>query len=274
MPDKNDMQAVIDAARAGVTPFAINPMAAPAMLLPDGRVVDMRGYLAAPTRKAGAVTVFDAASFNQVMRDNAAAGDAAIYIDRDVNNPMIDAVLNGHGKAGPGWGDLRVRIEFRATPQWAKWKAIDGKLLGQTEFAEFIEDNLADIESPSGATMLEIATQFQATRTTAFRRAVKLSNGQVHFENIENTDTKVGAGQIEVPEEIILRLAPLHGGALYAVPARFRWRLEDGKLRLGLKMQRVEDLMSRVLDDVVAGIERSTNISVLEGRPPATSPVV
>lgn len=268
MPHDNDMQAVIDAAREGMALIDAD-LSCPIMVRPDGTVIDLTPHLPAPTRKRGTIVVFDAASFNQVIRDNDGAGNVAIYLDRDPNKPVIEAVLNGHGKGGPGWGDLRAKIEFRPTPQWAKWKGIDGKLMGQTEFAEFIEDNLADIEKPSGAAMLEIVTQFHATRTTAFRRAVKLSNGQVQFENIENTEAKVGAGMIEVPEEITLRLAPLQGSVPYAVPARFRYRLDDGKLRLGVKLERVEDLMNRVLEDVITGIERSTNISVLDGRPPA-----
>lgn len=268
MPHNNDMQAVIDAARAGVALTAVDPKATPIFVKPDGEVVDLHEYLDTPRRKSGTITVFDAASFNMAIRDNEGAGNVAIYLDRDPNAPKVVAVLNGHGKDGAGWGDLRVEIAFRPTPQWAKWKAIDGKLLGQTDFAEFIEDNLADVQDPAGAAMLEIATSFSATRTLDFKRAVRLSNGQVQFVSVENTEARAGNGAIEVPETITLRLAPLQGSTPYAVPARFRYRLEDGKLRLGVKLERVEDLMDRVLGDVIAGIERGTNVSVLDGRAP------
>ena len=271
--DKTDMQAVIDAARQGIDPFALD-LSDPLYFLPNAKggaseLVSIEGHLARPLRKRGQIEVFDPASFNQVLRDNEGAGDVAIYIDRNPEKPGVEAVLNGHGKGGPGWGDLRVRIAFRPTPQWVKWKAIDGKLLGQTEFAEFIEDNLADIVDPAGAAMLEIATQLQATRSVAFRRAVALSSGQVQFENVENLDARVGPGQIEVPQTLTLSLAPLFGSPAFAVPARFRWRLDDGVLRLGVKLQRIEDLMREVLEDVVKKIEVGTNVSVLEGVAPA-----
>ncbi|WP_424140415.1 DUF2303 family protein [Roseomonas chloroacetimidivorans] len=270
MPNDNDMQAVIDAARQGCMHIALgdNLVFLPGANNGEGRIVNLEQYGAAPARKRGTITVFDAASFNQVLKDNEGAGDVAIYLDRDPTKPTVEAVLNGHGKAGAGWGDLRVKIEFRPTPQWVKWKGIDGKLLPQTDFAEFVEDNLSDIADPAGATMLEIATQFQATRVTAFRRAVRLSDGNLQFENVENTEAKVGATQIQVPETIKLQLAPLQGSPAYLVPARFRYRLEDGKLRLGVKLERVEDLMDRVLGDIINGIERGTNVSVLEGRAP------
>jgi uncharacterized protein YfdQ (DUF2303 family) len=270
MPNDNDMQAVIDAARQGCMHVELgdNLVFLPGVNNGEGRIVNLEQYGAAPARKRGTITVFDAASFNQVLKDNEGAGDVAIYLDRDPNKPTVEAVLNGHGRAGAGWGDLRAKIEFRPTPQWVKWKGIDGKLLPQTDFAEFVEDNLSDIADPAGATMLEIATQFQATRVTAFRRAIRLSDGNLQFENVENTEAKVGATQIQVPETIKLQLAPLQGSPAYLVPARFRYRLEDGKLRLGVKLERVEDLMDRVLGDIIGGIERGANVSVLEGRAP------
>ena len=270
MEDGN-MQAVIDAARFGMTPVTVDANAAHIV-----SYTPTHGYhetnsetgLPKPLRKRGSVVVFDAASFNMVLADNADAGDIAIYIDRNPTRPAVVAVLNGHGKTGAGWGDFRASIQFRKTPQWEKWTAIDGKMLGQAAFAEFIEDNLEDIADPAGATMLEIATYLEATRTTNFKSGIRLSSGQIQFQNLENLDAKVGAGQIAIPETITLGLAPVQGCPVYRVPARFRYRLTDGKLTLGVKLQRVEDLMASVLDDVVAKIERGANISVIEGIAP------
>lgn len=270
MVQKTDMQAVIDAAREAAYPtlYAEGRVAfVPGVGGESSQLRSMEAFAPEPFRKRGTVVVFDAASLNQIIKDNNGP-NVAIYIDRNVNAPVIEAVLNGVGPAGPGWGDHRVKIEFRPTPQWAKWKAIDGKLMDQTAFAEFIEDNQTDVKEPSGAQMLEIATYFQATRTTEFKKAIRLSSGDVQFVNVENTNAQVGSGQMQVPENITLALAPIQGSPLYAVPARFRFRLEDGKLRLGIKLERIEDLMEKVLEDVIAKIERATNISVLDGRAP------
>jgi len=274
MDTPTDMQAVIDAARQGMQALPIPGTAGAGLYLPNanhgqGEIRSLEGFEAQPYRKRGTFEVFDPASFNQVLRDHAGPG-TAIYVDRNPEKPAVEAVLNGHDKGAAGWGDFRCRIVFRPTPQWTKWRAIDGKLIGQTDFAEFVEDNLDDIADPAGARMLEIVTQFQATRAASFRRAIQLSSGEVQFENTENLEAKVGAGHIEVPTTLTLSLAPLFGCPKYAVPARFRWRLTEGKLSLGIKLQRVEDLMRDVLNDVVGAIERSANISVLEGiAPPA-----
>lgn len=272
----DNIQAAIDAGRAQIAPVELHKTDASALwFVARGGNGDGQFYThnteagaEAPYRKRGQIIVFDAASFNMVLADNADAGNIAIYIDRSPTKPAVVAVLNGHGKNGAGWGDFRAAIEFRPTPQWAKWTGIDGKMMPQTTFAEFIEDNLADIAEPAGARMLEIATHLEATRTVNFKSAVRLSNGAVQFHNNEDTDAKVSAGKIDVPETFVLALAPIQGLPLYKVPARFRYRIVEGKLTLGLKLQRVEDLMTSVLDDVVAKIERGANISVIEGRAP------
>ena len=276
--DVDNMTAVIEAARATAVPTKLAEVGATQWWLVPGVgpkaseivLVNTGGAALKPARKRGNVCVFDAASFNAILADNADAGDITIYIDRAPEKPSVVAILNGNGKAGPGWSDFRASIEFRQTPQWAKWKAIDGKMLPQVTFAEFIEDNLEDIADPAGAKMLEIATYLEATRTVNFRSGIRLPSGQIQFQNMENIDAKVSASQIEVPETFTLGIAPIFGLPSYQVPARFRYRLQDGKLTLGIKLQRVETMMVDIINDVVEHIEKS-GASVLDGLPPASA---
>jgi uncharacterized protein YfdQ (DUF2303 family) len=182
--------------------------------------------------------------------------------------------LNENGVSGPGWGDFRVKIEFRRTPQWAKWLAMDGRMSDQTTFAEFIEDNLTDISDPPGTMMLEIASYLQATKSTNFKSGIRLQDGNVQFQNMEDTQAQVLSGQIAVPETFTLAISPVSGVDPYAVPVRFRYRIQDGKLRLGFKLQRIEDLMGQIIDAIVTQIadglkiSASTSVSVIAGLPP------
>ncbi|HUN01074.1 MAG TPA: DUF2303 family protein [Halothiobacillus sp.] len=267
MTEKYDFQALIDASREGVRPSPVdnheNLLFLPLGNNGSGQVFDLQNYAGTPRRKCGSIIVYDAASLNAFIEANKDAGTVAVYIDRDITNPKIIAVLNDHGVT-PGWRDLRATIELRKTPQWVKWQNMDGKMVSQTEFAEFIEDNLQDIAEPEGATMLEIVTYLQATRTTDFKSGVRLSNGNVQFVNVENTEAKVGAGKIEVPETFKIAVTPFLGLALFAIPVRFRYRISDGKLTMGLKLQRIENLMNQVLDDVIKDISCA---NLIYGRP-------
>lgn len=265
-----DFQPIIDAARLGQGAALVREVGNTAYyFLPDpegNKIVDvsLEAGLSAPLRKRGTIQVFDPASFNAILNANQ-GGDITIYINRDVAAPSITALLNGNGETGPGWGDFRAEIVFRPTPQWTKWKGIDGKMMPQVQFAEFIEDNLEDVVDPTGATMLEIATYLQTTRTVNFKSGMRLSSGLVQFVNEESQDTKVGSGSIAVPETIVLGLAPVFGLPPFRIPARFRYRLSEGKLTLGVKLQRVEDVMMTVVNDMVNGTAASEGRPVVQG---------
>lgn len=284
---EENIQAIIDAARLGAEPKKLDTVGAVQhYALPEAAnmaSVDLERGLSAPMRPRGIVQVFDAVSFNELLTANDKAGDTTIYINRDATAPAIVAVLNGNGETGPGWGDFRAEIVFRFTPQWKRWTAIDGKMMGQTAFAEFVEDNMADIMKPPGAAMLEIAQYLSATRSVDFKSAIRLSSGQIQFQNLESIDAKVGAGQVAIPETITLGIAPVFGLPPFKIEVRFRYRIVDGKLALGIKLQRVEDIMEAVVNDMVngtvategkvavKGIEAPAGTVVVEGIAPAVT---
>ena len=277
MDTTDNLQAVIDAARQGAVAHKIASVPGAEYVLVPGianspsRVekIALEYSYTTPIRKRGTVQVFDAASLNAVIAANSDAGNIAVYVNRDPNKPTVVAVLNGHGKSGPGWGDFRAEIAFRPTPQWVKWTGIDGKMMPQATFAEFIEDNMSDISDPPGAELLEIVTYMQATRNVDFKSAMQLSSGAVQFQNLESLDTKVGAGSIAMPTVLTLGIAPLFGLPHFKVPTRLRYRLTEGKLTLGVKLQRVEDLMADVIGFVVETIVVGDNVSIFEGLAPA-----
>jgi uncharacterized protein YfdQ (DUF2303 family) len=101
-----------------------------------------------------------------------------------------------------------------------------------------------------------------------FKSGLRLSSGAIQFQNLESIDAKVGAASIAIPEQFTLGIAPMFGAPSYSIPVRFRYRLQEGKLTLGVKLQRIESLMETLIEDVVAKIERGANISVLDGLPP------
>lgn len=264
--EDNNILAVIDAARKGVVATKVEVIGKNAVYAVPGKdgvalqTVSLETGLPSPVRKRGITQVFDAASFNAILEANDGE-KATIYINRDANTPAIVAILNGNGHGGPGWGDHRAEILFRFTPQWLKWKSISGKMLGQLEFAEFIEENLSDIAEPASAAMLEIAQELSVKRSVDFKSAVRLQDGRFQFQNIENVEAAVSSGQIGIPTTITLGLAPVFGLPPFKIEARFRYRIENGKLKMGIILQRMEDLMEAVVNDMVNGTVGA------EGRP-------
>lgn len=265
----DNLQAVIDAARDGQKPEGVVSMPGYVAMVhrKDQAVthVDFSAHMATPPRKRGTVKVFDILSLNTIMAANT-GGDIAVYIDPSATDPAIVAVLNGNGPSGPGHGDFRVSVVFRETVQWAKWKAIDGHYKGQEEFANFIEDNLADIAAPDAATVMEIVTRLDATKSVDFRSAIRLASGAIELTNVENIEAKVGAGKIAVPDVFELALSPFLGVDAFRIPARFRYRITNGKLTMALKLQRLEDVIAAVIRDYEAKIETPEGAVVVYGR--------
>ena len=72
--------------------------------------------------------------------------------------------------------------------------------------------------------------------------------------NNEDIQASVGAGNIAVPDVFEIALSPIFGVAPFKVPARFRYRIEDRKLKLGFRLQRIEDVMMQVIRDIEAEI--------------------
>ncbi|HVE20628.1 MAG TPA: DUF2303 family protein [Acidocella sp.] len=263
MTDKQDVQAIIEVAQDALKPIQVEVTDANLLFIPgtENRKpeiinLDLVRPPATPRRKAGSITVFNIESLNSFIYHNKDAGNTNVYLDANILKPRMVAILNDNGDAGPGHRDFKVYVEFRETPEWTKWHKIDGTMLPQDAFAEFIEENLQDIYNPPGAEMLEIVTYLQATRAVDFKSALNLSSGQVQFTNIESVDAKVGPGQIAIPTEFTLQIAPIQGSPRFKIPARFRYRLTDGKLKLGFKLLRIEDVMTEILDKAVADIVR------------------
>lgn len=271
--DIGDADAIIEIAQKAVRPFLIDDsdglLYVPGTDTKPHEIVDLDKYgrLSEPRRKTGSITVFNIESMNVWIDRNKDAGNITIYLDSNAAKPAIIAVLNDHGDKGPGFRDLRCSLAFRPTIEWQKWSKISGEMLPQAEFAEFIEENLNDIFDPPGAQMLEIVTFLQATRAVDFKSAVLLSSGQVQFQNIESIDATVSASQLAVPREFTLAIAPIQGAARFKIPARFRYRLDAGKLRLGLKLLRLEDVISQIFESCVNDIMRFPELTVVDGTP-------
>jgi uncharacterized protein YfdQ (DUF2303 family) len=141
--------------------------------------------------------------------------------------------------------------------------------MGQEDFAEHVEDGLDEIVDPDGAYMLELAQTFHAHTNVEFGQAVVLASGERQFTYVENTSAQAGKrGELTIPKELKLGIAPFEGTQPYKVIARLRYRLQGGTLKLGYKLVRPLDVQRAAFNDTVAWIEEDTSHSILRGIPP------
>ncbi|WP_404285409.1 DUF2303 family protein [Glutamicibacter arilaitensis] len=217
------------------------------------KVIDTDSYLDRPRRKTGLGTVRDSDSFIAYLDKHGLSGETEIYAYQRDNK--ITASIDAGTDEEAGWAGHKLTLLLEKSPEFTKWISYSGKLLTQTEFSEFVEENAADIMHPAAAEMLEIVSSLQVARSADFESAVRLSDGNVQFGYRETTNAKAGTtGQLTIPTEFSLGIRPYLGGKPYQVQAKFRYRLRGSELLLGYKLERVDDILVNAFDGVAESI--------------------
>jgi uncharacterized protein YfdQ (DUF2303 family) len=284
MSDSTDIQDAIDAGVAIAEPNPLDPgVELYTQVVPAGgqlQTIDVQKhlepYLSRPRRKTGTVHVHSADSFVDYLEKHAVP-ETEVFAD--TSRHSLVGVINAHQEAvstedatasdrGAGHGDHRVALELVKTDAWKAWVALDRKYMDQLAFANHIEDNAIDILSPDPATLLEIIESFQASTSVEFKSAQRLHSGQVNFNYAETGGARAGqTGELEVPTEFKLELAPFEGGATYPVTARFRYRIQNSALLLSYHLVRPEDVLRQAFVDYVLQVDQSVAAPVFRGRP-------
>ncbi len=275
-PQLPDTQAAIDAGVALAHPAELDPAELYLSVLPAGgrsELLDLERYLSAPRRARGTVTVQTLEALGLYVERHDDPDATTIWVD--IDGAKVVAVLDDHPAGQALWGEHRAVLALKQTPEWLHWRKNDRKLLAQADFAEHIEDGLLEIVDPDGATMLEVAQSIQGTTSANFKSTRRLDNGQIGaMYDEENTATAGRSGELAVPTQFTLAVAPFVGESPYRLTARLRWRIRSGDLLLGYSLDRPHAVELDALYGVAQKLrERFTDRRVFYGAPrsaPAT----
>lgn len=220
-----------------------------------------------PCRKRGTVQLKDIASLLAYAKDQCATEIGYIYADPDTRT--VTAVFNDQRHLDyAGWRDHKAAYKAEFTPEFKKWMDKNGTAMTQTEFAEFVEDNFADITEPAAQHMLDMATTIQAKTDINFASAKRLQNGQVQLQYTETIDARAGAnGALEIPKEFTLGLRIFKNGGGYRLKARLKYRLNAGALKFWYELDRPERSIEDAFDGYVVTLREQSGYQVLLGAP-------
>lgn len=223
-------------------------------------------YRNAPKRKAGTVQVRDVPSFAEYWHKHSSPA-SEVYADRDART--VTAVLDAHGAETPGWQRHRLVLALKFSEAFKAWQERDGRFMTQEQFAEFLDDQRADIRTPSAAEMLEVAQTIQGTSKVDWQAGHRLVDGQRRIGFVEtNTATAGTKGELVIPTEIVIGVQVFDGAEVaHALTARFRHRIENGALRLMYKLDRPADVVTAAFDGAVAELGQACACPVLRGTP-------
>lgn len=264
--------------REAVGPHQVEPGI---YLAPDGsRVIDVRDQIQRtkdhPRRKTGAVTLAQHDSFVAYLAKH---GMPETELWADIDKDRITAVINAHAAATgdlddpddegvAGWGDHRATLQLVTTQDWRDWTGNSGKLVGQQEFAEFVEQHLPNFIRPSAADMLELAQTIKGSTKVSFESSKRVKSGETAIEWREDTTATAGKkGTIDIPDTIDLGMQVYEAGAPYKLTARFRYRIGAGQLVLGYVLERDGDVKRDAFGQVVQQVAADTERDVWHGTP-------
>ncbi len=248
-------------------PIMINGI--PHVLRSEGQELDdLEELLAAPTRLKQVAQLGTPAAL--VAYVTLFADKARSIIFANAASHSFDAVLDYHAKPdAPSWNAHRAKLTLIHTQAWKDWSGANKRAMNQADFAQFLEDHIPDIGTPSGASLVELARNFEATKAVTFQSSQRVTDGSVQFTYNEDVQGSPKAGSMKMPPEILLVVSVFEGSPVSMVKARLRYRIgEGGKLALWFDLLGMQNIVDEAFKSVLAKVTMDTADSVravLEG---------
>jgi len=209
-----------------------------------------------PKRINQAVTLQNADALVEYL--NRFKGDDSLLF-ADIQRSLIVAAIDYHAKAKASLVTHKASLQLTFSEQWKIWTEASGKLIPQLEFARFIEENAPDIKAPDAATLLESVRDLQARRSVNFIAAVRTQSDNENFEFHDNTEART-KGDLELPTKFVLGIPVYFGEPDGEVQAFLRWKLDDGKLLLGIKLHRLEHIRQAAFKVILASMHDRSGV--------------
>lgn len=245
----------------------------PYVVLPEGyTVADLEHLLPTPTRPRATVSVTDSDSFIKYVNKHGSLAECTIYadIDAEASRMAMIAVINDNGD-NPGWRDHTCSFEPKQSVEWKRWLGKNKAYMSQSDFATWLEDNLADVAAvdgmPSGNDMLQLALGFERTAEKRLKSKINLQSGGVRLEYVDDED-KDTRTSLSVFERFTLGLPVFDGSAsAYPLEARLKYRERDGKISFLFELIRPDRVFKTAVHEELGRIKDATGFMLLNGKP-------
>jgi uncharacterized protein YfdQ (DUF2303 family) len=238
----------------------------PYVVIPEGYVVeDLSGYLPRPLRRSGQVTLADSESFIRYV-ERFKTNEAQIFSDQ--SRDTVTAIFDFHEEGPEGranWISHTAVLKLQRSPEWTTWNGRNNKPMSQADFAQFLEDNLPDIASPDGATVLEAAKSLELHKSVFFKRGINTENGTIQLTYNEEINQGNAVGHIVLPTQFVLGLPVYENGQMYRVDAKLRYKITDEKIAFTFLLDRPHKIIEKAFSELLAEVRDETGIQPFLG---------
>ncbi|MEN6535693.1 MAG: DUF2303 family protein [Bryobacteraceae bacterium] len=162
-----------------------------------------------------------------------------------------------------------VTMALPFSEEWKLWTGIDGKLMGQLEFARFLEENHPDIVQPNAAELIEIARDLHGARNIRLTKAVRTESDNESFTLDDDTTlaSNKSGQKVEIPRQFTLSIPVYFGESAIDMTAFLRWKLDQQEgMKLGIKMWRPEHVRQAMFKQIVTGAAERTQLTAVYGK--------
>lgn len=242
-----------------------NPGEAPFVVIPQGAKVESLSHLMPPRRKA-APAFDEVGSFIDYI-NKFKRGETRIFADKSkgVFSAAIDYLEVAPATTGSRF-EHAAKLTLTLTEEAKRWLKLNGQVLSQIAFAEFLEDNHHFVHVPDGARMLEIALTLEATQGFSFKSAQRLQNGDQEIKWVEKTEGKAGKdGELEIPAGFTVVFPLYEGGEFIELEAKLRYRVKDAAVVFAVTYPDYEKKQRAYVQQIVEKIEKETGVAIWSG---------
>jgi uncharacterized protein YfdQ (DUF2303 family) len=242
-------------------------------VIPEGfRIADLP-VLAVPKRPKGLVRLRDAASFTRYFVEHKVprsriyallqpAKFLAVFDDFEGSTRGDKVDIDVDSQAD--WREFRAVFDVPASNEWTTWTGAHKKAMTQTEFAEFLLDNMPDVVNPSGSELYDAALSFEASTSGSFVATQRLQDGS---HNLQWKADNNSAGTVKLPEFIGLSIPVFENESPVPLQARLRYRVTNGALKIWFELVRPHKVLEQAFRDVWSRIEAGAGVPILLGSP-------
>lgn len=264
---KNEAETIAQLAAEAVAGSLIESTPAPMLLTPETiKATSLEKWMAHPLRTQANTKLATQQDFVAYLKKHCVS--PAIFADRKALK--FHAIMAYHNDV-PEWLDHQATLVHERSQQLSTWVAKANVYMSQEAFAEFLDENLNDIMTPTPASVLDFVECLQCTRKETFRSAIKQTTGETSFVWTKENQAQESAS---ILEDFTLGIPVWHRGEAIAIGARLYHRISEveGKAKLTFKyrLEHLERIIDKLWDEQIAALrtELADICPVYEGNAP------
>lgn len=237
-----------------------------------------------PQRREGTANVGDVDSFIDLVNRHKSERSAIFGVmDRDGKSASLTAVIDYDDAAGePAFQRHRIHYAFPFSREWMLLSARNNAPMTQTDFAEFVEDNIHLIAMADGdelsaeatfgtvfaspSDMLTLARGLSITAEASIKEIRDLRSGESEIMFTEAHRDAAGK-PLHVPGLIMFKAPIFDGGMTQRFVARLRYRRAEGRLSWRYVLYRPIDAVRAAVDADAWRSAKETNLPFFSGAP-------